>query len=108
MSRPLLFSLMTEQLRRTQNEDGKQGNIERGQHMSLSADYCKERRPIIAASTAVLGTRASSRIDSWEACAPSPTAPIPSSVEIPRAEVKFPSEPPPAAASRHLKPSPAT
>ena len=65
--------------------------------------YSNSRPPIIAASSAVLGTSASSKIDSRCACAPSPTAPIPSRVGIPRAEVKFPSEPPPVAASCKMK-----
>ena len=71
--------------------------------MSPFPAYSRERPPIIAASSAVLGTSASSRMDSRSACAPSPTAPIPSNVGIPRAEVKFPSEPPPVAASCKLK-----
>ena len=41
--------------------------------------------------------------DSCAACAPSPTAPIPSSVGTPRAAVKLPSEPPPVAASSRVE-----
>ena len=53
---------------------------------------------IIDASSAVRFANSLSRIDSCTACAPSPTAPIPSNVGIPSAAVKFPSEPPPSAA----------
>ena len=58
----------------------------------------------IAASSAVLGASSFSTIDSCTACAPSPTAPIPSSVGTPSADVKFPSDPPPVAASCRPKP----
>lgn len=53
----------------------------------------------IDASSAVLGASSRNTIDSFLACAPSPTAPIPSSVGIPSADVKLPSDPPPVAAS---------
>src|SRR5205085_8991097 len=43
--------------------------------------------------------------DSCSAWAPSPTAPKPSSVGIPSAAVKFPSDPPPTAASSNFHPS---
>ncbi len=56
-------------------------------------------RASIPASSAVRGARCSSTTDSWLACAPSPTAPIPSSVGMPRAEVKLPSDAPPVDAS---------
>src|SRR5258708_291598 len=41
----------------------------------------------IAARSAVRGTRCSTTTDSWAACAPSPTAPSPSSVGTPSADV---------------------
>ena len=70
-----------------------------------SGEVCA-RQPInIAASSAVRGARCSTRTDSWRACAPSPTAPMPSSVGMPRAAVKLPSEPPPVEASSSAKPS---
>ena len=56
-------------------------------------------------AAAVLGTRCSTTTDSCAACAPSPTAPNPSSVGTPSAAVKLPSEPPPVAASSSVKPS---
>src|SRR6266436_409143 len=44
-------------------------------------------------------------MNSWTACAPSPTPPRPSRVGIPSPAVKFPSEPPPTAASLSFQPS---
>src|ERR1035441_1201808 len=58
-----------------------------------------------AASSAVLGARCSTTIDSCGACAPSPTAPKPSRVGTPNAAVKFPSEAPPVDASSSVKPN---
>ena len=60
---------------------------------------------IIAANNAVRGASESMRIDSFSACAPRPTAPMPSRVGMPRTEVKFPSEPPPVEASSNTNPS---
>ena len=59
----------------------------------------------IPASKAVRGARCSSRTDSCAACAPSPTAPMPSRVGMPRAEVKLPSDAPPVEASSSANPS---
>ena len=56
------------------------------------------------ASSAVRGARCSTITDSCRACAPSPTAPMPSSVGMPSAAVKFPSDAPPVAASSSTKP----
>src|SRR5437660_11893427 len=50
---------------------------------------------IRAASRAALLGISERTTDSWAACAPSPTAPRPSSVGTPRAAVKLPSEAPP-------------
>src|SRR5580698_2581469 len=97
---PSVQLLTIQQRGRAQHEHSQQGEINCNQHLRpLFRPYSKARPPIIAVSSAVLGTSVSSKIDSRSACAPSPTAPIPSSVGIPRAEVKFPSEPPPVAAS---------
>ena len=64
-----------------------------------------DQRINIPASSAVRGARCSMRTDSWGACAPSPTAPMPSSVGMPSAAVKLPSDPPPVDASSSAKPS---
>ncbi len=54
------------------------------------------------ASSAVRSAMRSIKMLSFAACAPSPTPPSPSSVGIPSAAVKFPSDPPPVADSSQL------
>src|ERR1039458_906962 len=74
-------------------------------HGSVSGAPALEHPAINPASSAVLGARCSTRIDSWRASAPSPTAPLPSRVGMPSAAVKLPSEAPPVEASFSGKPS---
>src|SRR5690606_24700089 len=81
-----------------------------GHEEQRSAAECRRRLSQAevksAESSATRSSDSLMRMCSWRACAPPPTDPSPSSVAIPSAEVKFPSEPPPTTAASSASPSP--
>ncbi len=79
--------------------------IRRGRTCSSDSPSLLIARASNIASSAVRSAIRSIRMLSFTACAPSPTPPKPSSVGIPSAAVKFPSDPPPVDDSSRSTPS---